>query len=116
MRATTAIVERFGCSLNWTTEVFPNRIVRGSARDTPTRQDDGIEEQINPPTSRHAALLDQAVQALRQDDRVLAVLVGGSLASGDADEESDIDLTMVVDDAVADAFNHERQWLERMHP
>ena len=80
----------------------------------PTRQDIGIEEQINPPTSGHTALLEQALQALRQDDRVLAVLLGGSLASGDADEESDIDLTVVVDDAVADAFNHERDWLKRM--
>ena len=80
----------------------------------PTRQDDGIEEQINPPTSRHAALLEQALQALRQDNRVLAVLLGGSLASGDADEESDIDLSVVVDDAVADAFNDDRDWLERM--
>lgn len=67
-----------------------------------------------PPTSGHAALLEQALHTLRRDDRVLAVPLGGSLASGDADEESDIDLTVVVDDAVADAFTHERNWLERM--
>lgn len=73
-----------------------------------------IEEQINPPTAGHSALLEQALRALRQDDRVLAVLLGGSLASGDADEESDIDLTVVVDDTVADAFTHARDWLERM--
>lgn len=39
-----------------------------------------------------------ALRSLRSDERVLAVLLGGSLATGEGDEESDIDLTVVVDD------------------
>lgn len=54
------------------------------------------------PTAEHAALLDRALESLRSDRRVLAILLGGSLATGDADEESDIDLTVVVDDPVAE--------------
>ena len=69
------------------------------------------------PSSGHAALLQQALEGLRRDERVLAVLLGGSLVNGDADEESDIDLTVVVDDAVVDEFTGEwRHWLERIGP
>lgn len=64
------------------------------------------------PTPAHAALLDRAVERLRSDSRVLAILVGGSLATGGADEESDIDLTVVVDDAATDEFSLElKDWL-----
>ncbi len=57
------------------------------------------------PTAAHAALLHRALQSLRADDRVLAILLGGSLASSTADEESDIDLMIVVDDPAVDAFS-----------
>jgi len=65
------------------------------------------------PTAAHAALLHRALQSLRSDDRVLAILLGGSLASGTGDEESDIDLMIVVDDAVANEFSLDglRAWL-----
>lgn len=74
-----------------------------------------MEDEPNFPTFRHAALLEQALEGLRHDERVLAILLGGSLVSGDADEESDIDLTVVVDDAVVDEFTREwPNWLERI--
>jgi hypothetical protein len=44
----------------------------------------------------HHALLDRIVSALRRDDRLEAVLAGGSLVSGGFDEQSDIDLVVVV--------------------
>jgi predicted nucleotidyltransferase len=67
------------------------------------------------PTPAHAALLDRAVESLRSDDRVLAVLLGGSVADGEADEESDLDLTLIVDDAAADQFSLDLEgWLRRV--
>ncbi len=64
------------------------------------------------PTPAHAALLDRALRSLRTDDRVLAILLGGSLATGDGDEESDLDVTVVVEDHGADEFSAELQpWL-----
>ena len=70
------------------------------------------------PTPAHAALLERALQSLRSDPRVLAILLGGSLASGEVDEESDIDLTVVLDDATADEFSLELEsWLRGVgHP
>lgn len=63
------------------------------------------------PTPTHAALADRAVQALRADERVIAVFVGGSLVTGEVDEESDLDLTVAVDDAELDSFWGElAQW------
>ena len=74
-----------------------------------------MEDQPNLPTSGHASLLDQALQGLRRDERVLAILLGGSLASGEGDEESDIDLIVVVDDVVADEFTRQwRDWVGRI--
>ncbi len=70
------------------------------------------------PTPAHAALLDRALQSLRSDPRVLAILLGGSLASGEGDEESDIDLTVVIDDADAEEFSLEvEDWFRKFgHP
>ena len=56
------------------------------------------------PTPAHEALADRALQALRADQRVVAVFVGGSLVAGEVDEESDLDLTVAVDDAELDSF------------
>ncbi len=57
------------------------------------------------PTPAHEALADRALAALRVDGRVVAVFVGGSLATGEVDEESDLDLTVVVDDAELESFS-----------
>lgn len=45
---------------------------------------------------RHRAFLDRALAALARDPRVCGVAMAGSLASGGADEYSDIDLTIAV--------------------
>lgn len=67
------------------------------------------------PTPAHGALLERALVSLRSDRRVLAILLGGSLASGEPDEESDIDLTVVLDDDAADEFSLElERWLRRV--
>ena len=42
------------------------------------------------------ALLDRVVSALRGDDRLEAVLAGGSLVSGGFDDHPDLDLVVVV--------------------
>lgn len=56
------------------------------------------------PTPAHRALADRAVGALRDDPRVVAVFIGGSLATGDADVESDLDLTVAVHDEGLDSL------------
>lgn len=45
---------------------------------------------------KYAALRDRALVALRADDRVVDVRVAGSLASGNADAWSDLDILVVV--------------------
>ncbi|MBY0112269.1 MAG: nucleotidyltransferase domain-containing protein [Phycisphaerales bacterium] len=47
------------------------------------------------------SLLDRVVPALRADDRVLAVWLGGSDATGRADELSDVDLCIISEDKAA---------------
>lgn len=64
----------------------------------------GQPAEVRFPTPAHEALAHRAVEALRVDSRVVAVFVGGSLATGEVDEESDLDLTVVVDDAGLDSF------------
>ena len=56
------------------------------------------------PTPAHEALAHRAVEALSVDSRVVAVFVGGSLATGEVDEESDLDLTVIVHDDDLDSF------------
>ena len=74
-----------------------------------------METQPTLPTRGHAALLDQALQTFRSDERVVAILLGGSLVGGEVDEESDIDLTVVVADEEADEFSATwRDWLGRI--
>lgn len=57
---------------------------------------------ISLPTPAHADLARRALKTFRGDERVVAVFLGGSVATGEADEESDLDLTVVVEDAALD--------------
>ena len=50
--------------------------------------------------SPHRRLLDDLLAQLCSDERIVGVAVAGSIASGTADEYSDVDLVIVVDDAV----------------
>ncbi len=51
------------------------------------------------------AVIEQLVDSCAADDRVVAVFLGGSLARGEADEYSDIDLCVIVrDDAYDDVI------------
>ena len=70
------------------------------------------------PTAAHGALLDAALENLRSDERVLAIFLGGSLSTGGADDESDIDLTIVVEDeAAADFLSELGPWFGTVgHP
>lgn len=56
----------------------------------------------------HGELLGRAVARLRQDERVVALILGGSLARGAADLYSDVDLYVVVRDGAFDAILAER--------
>jgi predicted nucleotidyltransferase len=51
----------------------------------------------------HRELLGRAVGRLREDQRVVALVLGGSLARGAADLYSDVDLYVVVRDGAFDA-------------
>ena len=53
-------------------------------------------------------MLGRAVARLREDERVVALVLGGSLARGAADPYSDVDLYVVVRDAAFDAALAER--------
>ena len=69
---------------------------------------------VGAPAAHHAAVAGFA-DACREDDRVAAGFIGGSYASGTADEHSDLDLYVVVHDAGYDGFFAERmQFLRRM--
>jgi predicted nucleotidyltransferase len=48
--------------------------------------------------------LDRFVAACREDTRVVAAFLGGSHAAGRADEYSDLDLYVIVDDQNYDTF------------
>lgn len=57
--------------------------------------------------ARQRALIDQAVVAVNDDDRILAAWLGGSYASGEADAYSDVDLhCLVVDDSAGWFTDH----------
>ena len=56
----------------------------------------------------HRALLEQAVNYFRGDDRVLGMILGGSLARGTADFYSDVDLYIVACDESFEAVFDER--------
>jgi predicted nucleotidyltransferase len=55
------------------------------------------------PRSGHDDVIERLVESSSADDRVVAVFLGGSHARGEADEYSDIDLSVIVsDDSFAD--------------
>ncbi len=56
-----------------------------------------------------ALFLDSALPVLQSDERILGLAVGGSLASGEADEYSDLDLVVVAESAHASDIMHSRQ-------
>lgn len=56
-----------------------------------------------------AALLQRALEVLREDRRVVAAWLFGSLGRGDADDLSDIDLWVVVSDEHMEAVHSTRR-------
>ena len=56
----------------------------------------------------HRELLERAVACLREDARVVGLVVGGSIAQGAADSYSDVDLYVVVRDQMFDEVIAER--------
>ena len=59
-----------------------------------------IEKEAYPGTPRHQALLRAIVSHYKDDPRVRAVVVFGSLGRGDWDALSDLDLDVVLADGV----------------
>ena len=57
---------------------------------------------------RHRNLLERAVARFRNDDRVVGLVLGGSLALGGADFYSDVDLYVIARDESFDAVFAER--------
>jgi predicted nucleotidyltransferase len=65
--------------------------------------------------SLHAGFLEKLIAKLQQDDRFEALLAGGSLAHGDFDEHSDLDLILVVRrDAYEQVLTERRQFAESL--
>jgi hypothetical protein len=65
----------------------------------------------------YAALFDAAVAVFHSDPRVRALWLSGSLARGDADRVSDLDLIVAVRDEDHGAFAASwREWLARITP
>lgn len=65
----------------------------------------------------YAPLFERAASVLAADPRVRAVWVSGSLARGDADAFSDLDLLVAVADAEFDSFAASwRSWLAQITP
>ncbi|MEV4599837.1 nucleotidyltransferase domain-containing protein [Amycolatopsis sp. NPDC049253] len=56
----------------------------------------------------HREFLDDVLPKIRRDPRVAGVAVGGSIAHGEPDEYSDVDVVVVVDDDAFDAVTAER--------
>ncbi|MEV7121070.1 nucleotidyltransferase domain-containing protein [Kitasatospora griseola] len=56
----------------------------------------------------HGDFLDEVLPRMRQDGRFVGVALTGSIAAGDCDEYSDVDLVLAVDDAAYDAVVRER--------
>ncbi len=60
----------------------------------------------------YAPLLRRVLEVSAADDRIRAVWLGGSLARGDADQSSDLDVMIAVADEAFDAFVTDwKQWL-----
>lgn len=65
---------------------------------------------VRPLPSPHASFLEKLIAKLSLDDRFEALLVGGSVADGDFDEHSDLDLILIVRrDAYAHVLAERRQ-------
>ena len=65
----------------------------------------------------YGPLFDAAVRVLQADQRVRGLWLSGSLARGDADEVSDLDLLVAVaDDALADFAAGWQTWLAAITP
>src|SRR5207253_7135363 len=72
----------------------------------------GIVDAFSVIDSRYRALYDRAVEVLGADPRVLAFEPGGSIATGEVDQWSDLDLHIAVGKDDFDAFVADwPQWL-----
>ena len=70
-----------------------------------------IHSQLSPP---HRLAIDRFVAACQADDRVVAAVLGGSYASGQADAFSDLDLAVITTDATFDDFFSAREGFMRV--
>jgi predicted nucleotidyltransferase len=63
----------------------------------------------------HRALIERLIEACAMDRRIPAAFLGGSRARGEADEFSDVDVSLVVEDeAYADLAASKRAYLETL--
>ena len=67
--------------------------------------------------SEQLQIMNAAAAILREDDRVVAVLVGGSIGAGNSDRWSDIDFRVVVEDDSFDPYlDDEEETLKTISP
>jgi predicted nucleotidyltransferase len=65
------------------------------------------------PPRDHAAVIARFVEACSADERIVAAFLGGSVARGDADEFSDLDLCVIATDDAVDDVGSDRADLVR---
>jgi predicted nucleotidyltransferase len=68
-----------------------------------------MTSQIPTSPDRRQAVVDRFVAACRADDRVVAAVLGGSCARGEADDHSDLDLSLITTDEAYDDFQAGRE-------
>jgi predicted nucleotidyltransferase len=67
------------------------------------------------PSSNHDAVVARFVDACTADGRIVAAFLGGSIARGEADEYSDLDLGLIVaDDAYEDVLTERADLVRRL--
>jgi predicted nucleotidyltransferase len=65
------------------------------------------------PPRDHAAVIARFVEACSADERIVAAFLGGSVARGEADELSDLDLCVITTDDAVDDVGADRAGLVR---
>lgn len=61
------------------------------------------------PSEQQQAVIQRFVRACESDERIVAAFLGGSFASGKADEYSDLDIYLITTDEAYDDFFAQRQ-------
>lgn len=78
-------------------------------------QASGMRDSREPPSPAHEEVIARFADVCSSDERVVAAFVGGSIARGEADPYSDVDLCVVAtDEAIDEVFADRAALIERL--